>query len=234
MPGNFEGEHFGWLTLSDATAYSVNCAYAGLAAMVGVGRIASTAHAMGITSPLKVVPSITLGVNPVNPLEMANAYATLAADGVYRPAHLIDTVSGPDGRIIIAPSSQATPVIPPQVAREAIQVMQQVILKGTGTLAAVPGHIVAGKTGTAEDYHDAWFVGFAPQLATALWMGNISGEIPMRNIAGINVVGGSYPARIWSAYMTQALAPLPAAPFPAPDPAGMPAPVTLVDLAAHR
>jgi membrane peptidoglycan carboxypeptidase len=112
--------------------------------------------------------------------------------------------------------------------------MQQVILKGTGTLAAVPGHIVAGKTGTAEDYHDAWFVGFAPQLATALWMGNISGEIPMRNIAGINVVGGSYPARIWSAYMTQALAPLPAAPFPAPDPAGMPAPVTLVDLAAHR
>jgi penicillin-binding protein 1A len=94
--------------------------------------------------------------------------------------------------------------------------------------------MVAGKTGTAEDYHDAWFVGFVPQLATAVWMGNVNGELAMRNVNGINVVGGSYPARMWDAYMTQALAPLPEVPFPPPDPNTIPPPVTLADGAAHR
>jgi penicillin-binding protein 1A len=233
-PGNFEGERFGWLTVTDATAYSVNCAYARLATLVGPRAIADTAHAMGITTRLKVVPSITLGVNPVNPLEMANAYATLAADGVYRPAHLIDNITGPDGKVVMPRSNPGTQVVPPQIAREGVQVLQQVVLKGTGVAAAVPGHMVAGKTGTAEDYHDAWFVGFAPQLATAVWMGNVNGELSMRNINGINVVGGSYPARMWSAFMTQALAPLPDVPFPPLDPNTIPPPVTLADGAGHR
>jgi penicillin-binding protein 1A len=93
----------------------------------------------------------------------------------------------------------------------------------------VRGHPVAGKTGTAENYHDAWFVGYSPQVATAVWMGNASGEVAMRNIRGINVVGGSFPARIWRAYMTVALAGLPAVSFVPPDASQMPPPVVLVD-----
>jgi membrane peptidoglycan carboxypeptidase len=76
---------------------------------------------------------------------------------------------------------------------------------------------VAGKTGTAEDYHDAWFVGYTPQLATAVWMGSPTAEVPMRGVGGINVQGGSYPAGIWGAYMRAALAGQPTIPFPQPD-----------------
>lgn len=218
QPSNFEGEMFGTMTLSDATAHSVNCAYARLALAVGLGNVAQTAHAMGITAHLNVVPSMTLGTNDVTPLQMASAYATLAADGVYHQPHLVDQVDRPDGSVLLRNAVVAKRVMPAQIAREATQVLQQVVTSGTGTAAAVPGRQIAGKTGTAENYQDAWFVGYAPNLATAVWMGDPAGERPMRGVGGIDVVGGSYPARIWSAYMTEALAPFPAETFPAPDP----------------
>jgi penicillin-binding protein 1A len=104
-----------------------------------------------------------------------------------------------------------------QTARLAARAMQQVVLGGTGHRARIPGREVAGKTGTANDYHDAWFVGFTPQLSTAVWMGSWIGEIPMRGVGGINVFGGTYPARIWQAYMSLALQDLPAVPFPEPE-----------------
>jgi membrane peptidoglycan carboxypeptidase len=101
-------------------------------------------------------------------------------------------------------------------------VLQEVVKRGTGVRAALPGRQVAGKTGTAEDYHDAWFVGYTPQLATAVWMGSPTAEVPMHGVGGINVQGGSYPAGIWGAYMREALAGQPAVPFPAPDPSLIP------------
>ena len=97
------------------------------------------------------------------------------------------------------------------------------MLRGTGRNAAVAGRPVAGKTGTAENYQDAWFVGYTPQLATAVWMGDATAEAPMRGVGGIDVVGGSYPAQIWSAFMGAALAPLPVVDFTTPDPGLMPA-----------
>ena len=228
VPENFEGEAFGPITLTDATVHSVNCAYARLAPTVGLRRVADMAHSMGITSHLSLVPSMTLGTNVVTPLQMASAYSTLAADGVAHPAHLVEEVDTPQGKVLLRGEGGAHQALTPQVAREETQVLQQVVLSGTGQAAAVAGHPVAGKTGTAEDYHDAWFVGYTPDLATAVWMGDPDGEVPMRDVEGINVVGGSFPARMWSAFMTQALANRPVLGFPQPDPAQVPAPTFLV------
>ena len=228
VPGNFEGEAFGPITLTDATAHSVNCAYARLAPTVGLRRIADLAHSMGITSHLSLVPSMTLGTNVVTPLQMASAYATLAAEGMARPAHLVEEVDGPDGKPLVRAEGAGHRALSAQTAREETQVLQQVVLSGTGQAAAVAGHPVAGKTGTAENYQDAWFVGYTPDLATAVWMGDPDGEVPMRGVQGINVVGGTFPARMWSAFMTQALADRPVLGFAPPDPALVPAPTVLV------
>jgi len=228
VPGNFEGEAFGPITLTDATAHSVNCAYARLAPSVGLRRIADVAHSMGITSRLHLVPSLTLGTNVVTPLQMASAYSTFAADGVAHAAHLVEEVDGPDGKPLLRAEGAGRRAISSQVAREETQVLQQVVLSGTGQAAAVAGHPVAGKTGTAENYQDAWFVGYTPDLTTAVWMGDPDGEVPMRDVEGINVVGGSFPARMWSAFMTQALANRPVLQFQAPDPTQVPAPTFIV------
>ena len=228
LPTNFEGEAFGPITVTDATVHSVNCAYARLAMMVGPDRIAQVAHQMGVSAPLKAVPSITLGTNGVPPLQMASAYATLAAGGIFHPAHLIQEIDGPDGKPLIKFQDQARRVMTDQVAREATQVMRQVIEFGTGTAAAIPAHPAAGKTGTAENYQDAWFVGFTPQLASAIWMGDPKGEVPMVGVQGINVVGGSFPAQAWSAFMQQALSSSAPLDFSPPDPGQIPGGVMLV------
>ena len=227
-PSNFEGEAFGPISLSEATARSVNCAYARLAMMVGLGNIASVAKDMGVSARLAPVPSMTLGTNDVPPLQMAAAYATLADGGVAHRAHLIQEVDGPDGKPIVTFHDRPHRVMSNQIAAEATQVLQSVVFGGTGTAAAVPGRQVAGKTGTAEGFQDAWFVGYAPQLATAVWMGDPDGEVPMTNIAGINVVGGSFPAQMWSHFMGDALGALPVVPLAAPDPAQVPPGVSLV------
>jgi penicillin-binding protein 1A len=230
VPNNFEGERFGYMTITDATAYSVNCAYARLALAVGLNNVANTAHAMGVTSHLDVVPAMSLGSDVVTPEQMASAYATFAADGVYHRPYLIEEVDSANGKVLFKNQPRAQRVLPPQIAREVTQVLQQVVLKGTGTAANYVGtQPVAGKTGTASNYQDAWFDGYTPGLATSVWMGNLHAETPMRNIDGINVVGGSYPARMWRAFMANALRTAPAVPFTPPDPAAVPIPVTLVD-----
>jgi penicillin-binding protein 1A len=141
---------------------------------------------------------------------------------------LIQEIDGPNGKPLVKFQDQPRRVMTDQVAREATQVMRQVIESGTGTAAAIPGHPAAGKTGTAERFQDAWFVGFVPQLATAIWMGDPKGEVPMVGVQGINVVGGSFPARAWSAFMQQALSLSTPVDFAPPDPAQIPAGVTLV------
>ncbi len=227
MPENYEGERGrGSMTLLDATANSVNCAYARLATIVGIGKVADAARRMGIATPLEPTPAMTLGGlrNGVTPLEMASAYATLAADGVHHRPYFIDRVVGRDGKAIFAtdPSRGAERVISTQTARVATQVLLEPIRRGTATKARVRGHVVAGKTGTAQDHQDAWLVGYTPQLATAVWMGAPVGEVPMTNVGGIRVTGGSYPASIWSRFMTAALADLPAVAFPQPNPKLLP------------
>ena len=222
LPENYEGEAFGQLSLVDATVHSSNCAYARLAATVGADAVAATAKAMGITAPLQRVPSMTLGTNTVPPLQMASAFATLAADGVARPPHVVARVERRDGSVVFANDGAADgeQVVDPQVARVATSVLSEVVARGTGRAAGLPDRPVAGKTGTAQNHQDAWFVGYTPQFATAVWMGDLNGERPMLGIGGINVTGGSYPARIWQAFMAAAHTGLPAVAFtpPAPEP----------------
>jgi penicillin-binding protein 1A len=224
-PANFDGEGFGPINLIDATSHSVNCAYARLALSVGLPAVTAAAHDLGITAPLATVPSTTLGTSTVTPLQMASAYATLAANGAYRTPHLVAEIDGPFGQALFTTQAVTRQSISADVAAATTQVLTHVITDGTGTAAALPGHPAAGKTGTSENYQDAWFVGYTPQLATAVWMGDPAGEVPMRGVGGINVVGGSYPARIWNTFMAGALASQPAIAFPTP--ASTPPPVVL-------
>jgi penicillin-binding protein 1A len=216
---NFEGAGGGVMSLTDATVHSVNCAYVRLGAYIGLDKVIDMAGRLGIPEQrLKPYPSISLGAQEVTPLEMATAYATIANDGVYQPPRFVEKVVDRRGKVLFEGFEKGKQVVNSQYVRMAIQIMRQNVQRGTGTRARVAGRDVAGKTGTSQNFENAWFVGFTPQLSTAVWMGNPAGNVPMRNVGGIRVSGGSYPARIFSAFMSQALAGLPALSFPAPNP----------------
>jgi penicillin-binding protein 1A len=218
-PGNYEGSRGGTTTLTSQTARSTNCAFIRLSQIVGLDQVARVAHRMGIPArvPIDAIPSMPLGSKEVHPLDMASAYATLAADGVYRSPYFVDRVEDADGKTIFETDTKGEQVISEHVARMTTQVLQEVVKRGTGTRARLTDREVAGKTGTAEENSDAWFVGYTPQLATAVWMGN-----PLKRdrmvIRGTEVTGGLYPARIWAAFMKDAMAGLPAIDFTPPDP----------------
>jgi penicillin-binding protein 1A len=190
---------------------------------VGLDKVAETAHRMGIPErvPIDPIPSMPLGSKEMHPLDMASAYATLAADGVHHVPYVVERVQDADGKTLFDVKPEGERVISEQVARLTTQVLQEVVKRGTGTKARLPDHQVAGKTGTAEENSDAWFVGYTPQLATAVWMGN-----PLERdrivIRGTEVTGGSYPATIWAAFMKDALADQPSIDFPEPDPRRIP------------
>jgi len=217
-PDNVEGEAGGVLSLTDATVESINCAYARLVKLVGPEKVAEMAKRMGITSQLDPFLSITLGTMGVSPLDMAGAYATLAADGQKHPTYFIDEVDLANGNAVFKADTHGEQVVSPQNARLATKVLQQVVTRGTGRAAGVDGWAVAGKTGTSDEFQNAWFVGYTPTLATAVWMGSPTAYDSMRNVGGITVYGGTYPARIWHEFMAAALGGGPAVGFPPPDP----------------
>jgi len=142
----------------------------------------------------------------------------MANDGYYREPRFVERVLDRRNKVVFEGPDKGHRAVSVQTARTAISVLQTVVERGTGTRARVPGREVAGKTGTSQEYENAWFVGFTPQLSTAVWMGSPEGNVPMTNVGGIRVTGGSYPARIWSAFMGDALAGQPAVPFPPPEP----------------
>jgi penicillin-binding protein 1A len=214
---NSADESTGYMNLLDATANSVNTIYAQLVDLVGPDNIVATAHEMGITTPLQSVCSITLGTQPVNPLEMASAYATLAARGVYRAPQAFGLVRGPDGGAIGSAGPLPVQAIPQNTADLVTYALEGVIQHGTGT-AAYFGRPAAGKTGTAENYEDAWFCGYVPQLATCVWVGYPKAEIPLVNVEGYGAVfGGTLPAIIWSKFMSAAVGNLPVLGFVYPQ-----------------
>jgi penicillin-binding protein 1A len=217
---NFEHDSMGPINLDTAIAYSDNTVFAQLTNVVGPGNVVDTAEQMGITSPLHPYFSIGLGGEPATPIEMARAYATLA-NGGYRldsskfgnePIAVQSITlpsknpSKPNEPTDNTPIAQAIPWLVNGNAAIEDQMLQGVVRYGTGTAAQLPGWQVAGKTGTTEDYGDAWFVGFTPDMVTAVWVGYPNKLIPMTTeYHGHTVEGGTFPAEIWKAFMEKAV-----------------------------
>lgn len=192
---NSEGEGSGNITLRSATTYSVNTVYARLVHGIGAECIVDTAHKMGITSELQPYESICLGAQGVNTLEMASAYATLAAGGVYhKPTAVLQVVDIRGNEVYSAGVNQGEQVISAAIAQEATNILKTVVEYGTGTSASLwCGQEAAGKTGTSENGRDLWFCGITPQYSTAVWCG-----YPEEKATGL--YGGSTCGPIWRAY----------------------------------
>jgi penicillin-binding protein 1A len=196
--------------------------YAQLTLDVTAQKVAEVARRMGVRSQLDVkgayVPSIGLGSIAVSPLDIASAYATLAAGGIYAEPMAIRRVVLPDGTVDTRAGwgkPKRRRAISEGTAAIVTRILEQNIQSGTGTRAAF-GRPAAGKTGTAELNVDAWFAGYTPDLATAVWMGYTRAEIPLDSVHGIAVTGGSFPAEMWRLFMEEALAGKEPATFPEP------------------
>ena len=216
-------------TLESATYNSVNTVYARLVTRIGPDKVVEMAHRLGIDSPLKPYPSITLGSFGVSPLEMASAYSTFANFGVRREPYLIERITAADGTVIYQHAPTERRVLSDSISAAVVGAMKKVVTNGTGRRADID-RPQAGKTGTATDYRDVWFVGFIPQYSTAVWVGYADKQIPMRDFTVWNdlegkeqfyrrAFGGSLAAPIWKQFMLELTDGLPVEDFP-PDPPG--------------
>ena len=210
---NYEGAYLGSANLVTATVQSDNSIYAQLTKLVGPKQVAATARAAGIMRHLNPYFAIGLGADPVSPLEMARAYSTFANQGYRvdgrvfgnRPRAIARIHSG-GGKIVEDNAPVLRSVIPRNEDALLTSILEGVVREGTGRRAALPDRVAAGKTGTTENYGDAWFVGYTPQLATAVWVGYPNKLVPMMTeYHGEPVAGGTFPAEIWRAFTTLAL-----------------------------
>jgi len=209
------------------TTASSNCGYVRLGQIAGIPEVTELAGRMGIKTRnaaneiVGLDPSIfstPLGTQEVTPLGMAAAYAAIANDGHYNAPYFVERVLDRDGKVLLQHDDPGERVISIETAHIAADILKDNVLGGTGTAARVPGHDVAGKTGTAQDFSNAWFVGFSRQLSTAIWMGAMEGNVPMERVGGRNVTGGSYPAQMFGRIYNAALANMEPEPFAdAPD-----------------
>ena len=198
----YDGSYGGQMDLVRATLRSDNSVYAQLDADVGPKKVAETAKLMGIETKLDGFPAEGLGGLRlgVSPLEMANAYATLAAGGLRARPKAIVSVGFPDGKTDVVGKPQRKRVFSDGVAHEVTKVLEQNVQAGTGTKAQI-GCPAAGKTGTTDEFNDAWFVGYTPALAASVWVGYPNAQRSMESVHGIRVAGGTFPAQIWHDFM---------------------------------
>jgi penicillin-binding protein 1A len=216
--------YLGSTSITHATLASDNTVYARLTLDLGAEKVAQMANRLGVASSLKTkegayVPSVGLGSIGVSPLDMASAYATIAAGGIYSKPMAIQ-------KVVFAPRADGTAdedrswgkpkrrrVIADWVAAEVTRILEENIQSGTGVGANI-GRTAGGKTGTTENHADAWFCGITPTLSTTVWVGYPQAEIPMTNVHGISVAGGTFPATIWRLFMEEAIGPTPERDFP--------------------
>jgi len=188
-------------SVAAATTISDNVVFAQLSVDVGPANTVVTAHKMGITSTLQAVPSITLGTSGVTPLEMADAYATLASGGIHHPPQAILRVVLPDGKVDWRPKTSGHRAIPAGVASVVTQCLESVASSGTGSPSGTYfPYPRAGKTGTTENGWDVWYCGYTTQLSAAVWMGD-----PVKNSPMDGAYGGTYCAPMWAKFFASAL-----------------------------
>jgi penicillin-binding protein 1A len=223
-PQTYDHTYAGSISIEDGTLRSDNSVYARLSLDVGPDNIAAMAYKLGVRTDLHAsegvyVPSMGLGSRVITPLDNASVYSTLAAGGIYSKPMAIRKVVLADGKVDKESGwgvPQRKRVIADWVAAEVVRILKENMTSGTG-IGAYFTPESAGKTGTTDDYADAWFCGFTPALEGTVWIGYPAGEIPMRSVHGISVSGPTFPATIWKLFMERAVdyAPYPTE-FPTP------------------
>ncbi len=223
LMNNDPGDPNGVVTLVEATAVSINCAFLRLAHQVSLQKVIDVAKSMGVSdSTLNPNnPSLVIGTEAVRPIEMSAAYATVADGGIYHTPTFVNRVVDRIGAVIYDGEMPGRRVFSQEVSDEAIVALRATVQYGTGTAAALPNADVAGKTGTTDNSVDAWFNGITPTLVASIWMGDPNGEQPMY-VDGAEVYGADYPTQIWHDVMAYALRNVPYSSFPDPDPYEMP------------
>ena len=211
-------------TIADQTTASSNCAFVRLGLITGLDEVVGMANRLlgrsGEESFLPY-PSISLGAQEVSPLEQAVAYGTFANGGVRMEPFYVTRIENNFGEVLYEHVPRGRRVVSPTTADWVTSVLEANVQSGTGTRAQLAsGQVAAGKTGTTQAFHDAWFVGFTPHMSTAVWMGHPDEQVPMGEIQERRATGGWIPARIWSSYMENALEGTPLLEFAsAPPPA---------------
>ena len=197
VANNFAGLAGQVNTITDQIRVSSNCAFLRLGRVAGIQPVIDTASKMGITTELEPVASLPLGSEEVHPIDMASAYGVMATGGIRYEPYFIERIVDRQGNVLYAHELSGQRVVSERSACWATDVLENNVINGTGRRAQLPLQTAAGKTGTTEESADAWFVGFTPHLATAVWLGNPNERIPMRK-----VTGSSYPAVAWGRFMT--------------------------------
>ena len=209
QPENYTREYFGNVSLTRALAMSLNTVAVKLGQEVGIRNVVKTAQKLGINAPLVANASLALGTSEVTPLELTAAYSAFANGGTGVTPYVISSVKTSDGKVIYKRQEfNRGRVIEPQHLAMLNLMMRETLVSGTAKRAELPGWVAAGKTGTTQDFHDAWFVGYTGALTTTVWLGNDDNESMKK------VTGSGLPVEIWSRFMKVALASLPVQPLP--------------------
>jgi penicillin-binding protein 1A len=202
---NHESAFYPGLTLHEATVFSVNVPYAYLVDLVGPEPVIEAANSAGIRAELDAVPSVVLGTQDVTVLDIAEGYTTFANGGIHVDPVFVTRIEDASGTVIFEQLPRYTWVFSEEVAADVTAALTEAVRRGTGQQAKI-GRPVAGKTGTTEGSHDAWFVGYTPELVAAVWVGFAEGNVPMVSPhTEYTITGGTWPARIWSRFAIAAL-----------------------------
>ncbi len=210
-PRNYDGSFMGNIPIRTALELSRNVPAVKLGQAVGIDQVIEVCRTLGIRSPMNAVTSLPLGAVDLTPMEMAGAYATFANYGWHSDPTFIVQVTDSSGNILLDNTPKPQLVLDPWAAASLTDVLQGVVARGTGTRAQI-GRPAAGKTGTTDSQRDVWFVGYVPQLSTAVWVGN-DDYSPM----GSGATGGTYAAPVWKDFMQQALVNVPVQGFRRPS-----------------
>jgi len=215
---NYGGETWGNTTLLNATVHSVNTVYVPLGIKAGVEKVVDVARRAGIPESVEMIasPSVSLGSSSPHVIDLANAYATFAAEGVYAKPFIINEVQGPNKGILYQGRIQAQEVFRKDVIADLTYALNQVTIKGTGAVVGARlNRPAAGKTGTANDNASAWFNGYTPEVAASVAFYRDNATESLNGIGGLNsVTGGSFPARIWAEFVKGYLGKAPVQDFP--------------------